>query len=514
VTTGLAVTLLPLRLSRFILFIVIAALAFTFLAVSLRDLIRPLLIAIIVLGTLQNVPLVSPVNAARAGGAPEGLVILPSDLAVAALALVLLAYHAIRRRPEERRKRLPHGFVVGLTFCAWGGLTALWSFAPALSLSETFRDSITFATWLIIASCLLMDINLIRVVCAGFVLATMCQSVLALMQWLTGGTLGLAYLGIIQVERDLTNDVLIRVGGTLGHPNFLGGYLALSLPMAGLGAFVFKRRWQRGLAGLTLLLGLAALIVTASRGAYLAVAIEVGLAGILIARARITRISATTIASGVAAAIGAVVIYLNLGSFAAYRIMENDPTTQYRWVLIQTALSMFWSHPLLGTGLNTFTEFLNAHYESAAATMPQLIPVHNLFLLILAETGIVGLVLFVAWLGLPIFGAIRNRRMLSADHLVILSGCLVAMVGALVIGMIDLTMRHPALELTVAVVLAGITAIWVSSEEGQRASQALTNSLIVGQLVRTNVPHARRHLQGLDSGRGADAAEVNTSRWG
>lgn len=467
VATGAAVAVLPPHLPRAILLGAAVALVFTFIALVVRDLIRSLLIAIILLGTLQNVPLIFTAADARAGGAPDGVLILPADLAVAAAAFALLAYLALRPRSKSRSVGLLPGLTAGLMFCFWGALSTLWSFAPTLSISEAVRDAVTFATWLLVAIFLLNEPGLVRTICAGFVLATIGESVLALSEWFTGGTLGLTYLGVTEVERDFTNQALIRVGGTLGHPNFLGGYFAMSLPMVGLGVVLFKRRWQRLLAASALLLGVAALVVTASRGAYVAVAVEAGLAGILMVRAGRIRVSATSVVSALALIGGAAVIYVSVGSFAAYRIAENDPTTQYRWVLIQTALSIFWSHPLLGIGLNTFAEFLNTHYVYAASTLPQATPVHNVFLLIAAEVGIVGLTLFVAWVGLPIFAAIHRWRILSATNLVILTGCGIAVVGALLIAMIDWSMRSPALQLSFAVILACITAVSVSAKSAR-----------------------------------------------
>ena len=61
------------------------------------------------------------------------------------------------------------------------------------------------------------------------------------------------------------------------------------------------------------------------------------------------------------------------------------------------ALQMLKDHPLLGVGLNNFTVRMS-EYGEVSGWARFLQPVHNVYLLIAAETGILGLILFLCLL--------------------------------------------------------------------------------------------------------------------
>lgn len=460
---GICVAAVPEHVPRALILEAMLAALLGIVSIVLRDLIRPLVVATILASTLQNVPLLFAGSSARAGGAPDGLLILPADVLVASLAGVLLIRSATRRHEARHRPNLPPGFIFGLGFIGWGVISAFWSPQPSLSIFEALRDLIAFASWAIVAILLSQDIGLIRAICAGFGIVTLGESAIALAEWFNGSTLGLTYLGVTQVEQDLTNQSLLRVGGTLGHPNFLGGYLAMSIPMATLGLIVFRYRWQRVIAGFAIVAGIAAVIVSASRGAYLAIAVEGAIAFVVTVRAGIVRLNIRTILLGSAALVTAVVLYGVFASFITYRLTENDPTSQFRWILNGTALSIFAGQPLTGIGLNNFAEFLNVHMDYATGTLPTGTPVHNFVLLLLAETGLIGLAMFGAWLAIPIARASRALPSLPATNRPIFSASVIALVGASVIAMVDWSLRSPALQLTSCVVLGCVAGLSLSA---------------------------------------------------
>jgi hypothetical protein len=68
---------------------------------------------------------------------------------------------------------------------------------------------------------------------------------------------------------------------------------------------------------------------------------------------------------------------------------------EYRLALFQAAQSIITQHPLLGIGLNNFIPALPQHLP-APPTLSLLQPVHNIFWLILSETGLLGLS-FALW---------------------------------------------------------------------------------------------------------------------
>lgn len=103
--------------------------------------------------------------------------------------------------------------------------------------------------------------------------------------------------------------------------------------------------------------------------------------------------------------IGAVLILLVWGKNLSF--MAPESSFSRRSQLTQMALLMFKDRPLTGVGLNNFTVVMD-RYGYIPATTRFLQPVHNIYLLILSETGLIGLMGFAYLLW-------QGRTLLSVD---------------------------------------------------------------------------------------------------
>ena len=86
-------------------------------------------------------------------------------------------------------------------------------------------------------------------------------------------------------------------------------------------------------------------------------------------------------------------------------LTRTEQTAYGRWPLAVVASSMIRSHPFFGVGLNNFTH-VSRQYDF---TREQIVaawnsPVHNLFLFIAGEIGLVGLICFVIFFGKALAG--------------------------------------------------------------------------------------------------------------
>ncbi len=215
-------------------------------------------------------------------------------------------------------------------------------------------------------------------------------SVLAIAQWFKQGSIfGYWFLGENKYTvstpgiaiLDFTGIRKARPYGTFPHPNVLGGYLAVVLPWifyAGIKGL--KGVKERGFYFLTLVLGLTALGVSFSRSAWV-----VGGLGLL----------------GVS---GLVFRKKGLSLFSFYSLLPSAYSLSFlrRAELNWIALKMFQDHPLLGVGLNNFTVRMSEYGEVSGWTR-FLQPVHNVYLLVAAETGILGLAAFLCLLLFTIY---------------------------------------------------------------------------------------------------------------
>lgn len=189
---------------------------------------------------------------------------------------------------------------------------------------------------------------------------------------------------------DLDQDVAARVGSTFENPNFYAEYLVLLVPIGlalVLGSRGFFRRFMMG--GATLLM-FAGLILTYTRGSWLATGIGVILMSLL------------TEAWLFWAWVGLFVVAFVVAPGVASRLESitnvTGGTAGFRMRLWQIALGIIREHPLLGIGIgnyyNVFTEYIFRHPALSVGWV--IYGAHNSYLTIWAETGVFGILSFIA----------------------------------------------------------------------------------------------------------------------
>jgi O-antigen ligase len=215
-------------------------------------------------------------------------------------------------------------------------------------------------------------------------------------------------LGI--APENIAGTAVKRATGTLVHANILGGYLSLLLPIAL--AFVLAEktvRWLRVLAVAALLAGLPMLLLTFNRGSWIGVGVAVPLVVLLLGfQGHLT--SSQTVSYMVLVAI-ALAVSLAVPSVWE-RFVASDPSNvDFRLNINNSAVMMWQAYPWTGAGLNTFGEAVQ-DFDYRGVSLYRW-PVHNIYLLWLAETGIVGTVGMVVFL---IWAAIRLLRAGTSEH--------------------------------------------------------------------------------------------------
>ena len=242
---------------------------------------------------------------------------------------------------------------------------------------------------------------------------------------------------------------LPRVGGTVGSPNGCAGYLTMLLAPALSVLFSKYRQSLKSLAMLAFFVGGIALVLTFSRGGWLASFISVVLLfGFAARRIRIPR---WVMFSAVAAVLIAGVIFK---SAISDRLTNSDQgAAQSRIPLMHTAVEMIADNPVLGVGLNNYPLRMQ---EYATPDVQWLYTVHNKYLLDWAEMGIGGLFALVWFLVLMIRRGFQSWKAGDPFLSPIAMGLTAAMIA---------TMLHMMVELyrdafVVWVGAALITAIW------------------------------------------------------
>ena len=225
------------------------------------------------------------------------------------------------------------------------------------------------------------------------IIAVFFESFLGVLQFIKDGTIGLWILG----ERtftistpaiakfDLLGVQFLRPYATFPHPNTLAAFMVLVLPLLLLSKFR-DRAQSLGLV-VALIWGGIVVLLTVSR-----VVLIVGLVELLFLIRSKWLIFIVIVLLALSPAI--YIRYESLLSFDELSFLRRDNLQEVSWVI-------FLSHPIFGVGLNNFIPFSADSFLVGPSRFLQ--PVHNIYLLLLSETGILGLLGFLVMLGYPIF---------------------------------------------------------------------------------------------------------------
>lgn len=233
-----------------------------------------------------------------------------------------------------------------------------------------------------------------------------------------------------------TCKLILRPYATFPHPNVLGGFLATSLPFivyTQIMGFGTKKHTVSGYYyWLVLALGYAALVLTLSRSAWsIAAAIIIGMMYVVFRDARSRLLSNTVSFRIFLTTLSAFVIGL-LVMVALFQPSMSDESVVRRITLNHVAFSLWQQSPVVGIGLGNFLVALPKSIAGRQINFLQ--PVHNIYLLLLSESGLLGLSLFIAgiWISLKKLISHIRTHPLSSVHVFFLSFC-----GLLITGFVD-----------------------------------------------------------------------------
>jgi putative inorganic carbon (HCO3(-)) transporter len=249
---------------------------------------------------------------------------------------------------------------------------------------------------------------------------------------LGGTTVGLANSALVirallQHAYDVVQTPPVVVYNTA---NAVALYLVPVVAFAGAVVLHWRGRSERSIAGLFLVLAGFCVLLSFSRGGYLAMAaIAVGLA--VSHRRRWLLLGSGAVAG--AALLLIPVIRRRIETEINFADPHN--TLVGRSHLWDATLQMLRDHPVFGAGLSGFATaiapYWNANHPDRF-TYP-----HNIVLNFWTETGILGLVAFAAIMGVAFARAWRGWRRSDNEWRVIHLGVFVALVAVLVHGLVD-----------------------------------------------------------------------------
>lgn len=361
-----------------------------------------------------------------------------TDLIAASLVVIWL----IRKRQEDIRKFLqPNKTIVVGFFLLWIILNTQASSRPILSLYAWLKLGLLAALFCYVKSEVTAVIRYLR---RFLPIALTYSSLLAIAQVVKQGSLSgpwyflgerwftIATPGIAKAQA--LSRLLLRPYATFPHPNVLAGFLVVSL------IFVFaakKGGKKDSPTGKWIVLGLSSLAIALSfsQSAWL-----IAILAIIVQLVRKYRKQAIPWA----------LVSATLGLWLFWAVPMEKESIAQRNIISQAALTIMKDHPTTGVGLGNFIPNLDRLVRGDQVfSSPFLFlqPVHNIFLLAGAETGLLGLCV-LAWLFGKAIRAAKRKGMVSAAF---------ALSAILLLGLVDhywITLQQTRLLLTILLAIS------------------------------------------------------------
>ena len=422
-------------------------------------------------------------------GGASSYAISASDIFLALLIVFQLMDRSVRKKPFA----VPPGTFGLIVMIVIGVAHTLLGPAFTLSSQQTLQIFKELVLFFVLANELVrvrQFMHAFWVLMLGLVL----QSLIGIGQYVVGGDLGLQVLG----EADASTLALanlatygdgadvFRIGGLLGHPNLLSGFIALLLPLAIAMLSGPLSALQRNMIFLVCGIAGLALILTLSRSGWLAGAFGIFIVivfGVIHPRWRKRSLPLTmlTSAGGLLVAIAALPIILQ-------RFLASDRgATDFRIEWMEVAWNLILSRPLTGIGLNTFVFQLpnNTPYGGASALTQRFGDnwpvVHNIYLLIWSEMGTIGFAAFLFVMIALLRIAFANLgKMIDGRIYAISIGCAGGLGAIMLDGMASFYLRNPQCARMFWIMAAMLVAshFWNRRNEAMRMRRTVDASAL------------------------------------
>jgi len=250
--------------------------------------------------------------------------------------------------------------------------------------------------------------------------------------------------------------------GPFVDPDHFAGFVELTAPLGF--ALLLFRAWRREQLTVLLLFTIVpvgAVILSASRGGIIGLALEFALLAFLSRRQRVGRRQLLGAATIVLVA-GYFIVWLGVSkAIERFALLAHEGISrELRVSIYQDTWRMVLDRPWFGTGLGT----LVAVYPRYASFYNGLTVdhAHNDYLELLAETGIVGGLLGLSFIGLLFlrgFSVLKSERNPFARATI--AGSLTACAGLLLHGLVDFNFHIPSNCLTFLLLSCIATAGWI-----------------------------------------------------
>lgn len=301
--------------------------------------------------------------------------------------------------------------------------------------------------------------------------AIVLQGVITLAQKYLGLSLDYRVLGGTEetmVETIAGSDVK-RFSGLFKHPALLGNFLLMYLPLSLGGILTNRNLWIRLVIAASAGIGFSALIITYSRAAIIGMGIAMTLITLTLFYKRIVKWSTIAWLVMFELLVTVGILIWKGGDIYSRFTQSESPSIIVRFELVDIAIAMIEDHPILGVGLNNFANLVRDYERLTLYVSDFRHPVHNLFLLEVSETGILGGMFFLFFLIGIIITAFKAFNHSSSLRRYMATAVASSFVAFLIVSISDWSYRLPEINTIFFTDLGILGALHFTSEKPRNA---------------------------------------------
>jgi len=212
----------------------------------------------------------------------------------------------------------------------------------------------------------------------------------------------------------INGELVLRPYGTFSHPNVLAGFLVIAMTLISSKLKVKSSKFRKSITMVSLVVGTVALLLTMSRIAIL-IWLFILLTLVFIKTKKYFKNKFIIYYLLFIILIVGSIFWLSPLRFRFFDIKTTDESVVKRQELINDSFTMIKSNPIFGVGLNNFlVELPSVHKQTNNVFYLQ--PVHNIYLLILTQIGMIGLAFFT-WFIFKTFKRLKFENSFHPDRI-------------------------------------------------------------------------------------------------
>ena len=323
------------------------------------------------------------------------------DLRVVYILLIIILVHIQVVGPKLKKSDRFYGPIAypAVAIIVWALIA---TFVKAYNVNYAMKGVFFYTMNLTLFYCVINTVKTpedVEFILKWFLVGLLFQSAVAALQF----TDFIFKVQVIGEER--AGEMYWRKGGTFIHPNQCGMYHMIMMPLAlrmAMGA-VIQKNWKKfSLYGFIFALGMLGIFSTFNRGSWLGLSFGIiVMFGYNLFRSKSKKLKRVLLGMSVVGAVVLVVFFAKYGDTLTERLFRSDVEgiKSGRYELQDASYNIIKANPIFGVA--------PWNYQFHMTTV---IFVHNLYLLITAENGIIGLLFFIWFLAMYFREVLRGMK--------------------------------------------------------------------------------------------------------